>query len=366
MAKIIYSANMNMPIPVAGQQTGQDYALNVDASLLILDSHDHSSGNGVQITPNGININSDFPLNNNNLTIVKSVRFQAQTSLPAVSPNLLCFYTVGNDVYFNDGAGNVVRITQSGSVTGSSGTITGLPSGTASAAYVAGSGKFVFQSSTNTGADLDAASIIVREKVTNGKSVTLSAAAGLAADYTLIFPTALPASQNFLVLDNAGQISNGPAVSAGINTSNIADGAITKPKLAALGQQISSSSGAFTVTTNTRTDVTNLTVKITTTGRPVVITLIPAQPGNMNLSILRGNNSATMYVYLVRDSTDIYTRTLEVSAFGASQVYSSFDVPYMIDVVAAGTYTYKMAVQNVGSGTVQTGVIDARLIAYEL
>jgi len=360
MADIIYSANMNLPIPVVGVSTGPNYALSVDACFQTIDGHDHSEGFGVQITPAGLNINSDLSLNDNNLIDVKSVRFEAQSSLPAVNPDLLCFYAIGNDIYFNDGAGNAIRITQSGAVTGATGTITGLPSGTASASYSAGSGKFVFQSASNIGADLDAASVIIREKVSSGKGVTLSAPTALAADYTLVLPSALPAAEYFTTINAAGAIGNPIPLALGIATANIANGAVTKVKQAALGQQLSSSnSGTYSNSTASYTDVTNCTVTITTTGRPVFIALVDGAAGSPSRSSVFVTVDGRWKI--LRDATAVAEGAL-ASAGGR------YDIPcssiFHIDVVGAGTYVYKIQAERVTSGTI--GVSYAKLIAYEL
>lgn len=384
MSTVIYSSNMNLPIPVQGQQTGPNYAINIDNCLSLIDSHDHSSGKGVQITPAGLNINADFPMNNNNLTTVKSIRFQAQSSLPATSPNLLCFYTVGNDVYFNDGAGNVVRITQSGSVAGASGTITGLPSGTASAAYSAVSSKFIFQSASNTAADIDMGSAIIRERAAGAKAIMISSPLSLANDYQVFMPAALPASQKFLSLDASGNIASNWAVDGstlevssnnvqvkdlGISTAKLANNSVTQAKRAALGQQVSSSCGNFTATGTTPTDVTNLSVSITTTGRPIYIGIQAdgtTNTANFQATINTGV-SAIGNVNILRATTVIAGSQIGVGFAGANQV-SSVTVPAsisFIDIQSAGTYIYKVQA-FAGSTGAQMKVNNAVLIAYEL
>lgn len=376
MANIIYSANMNLPIPVVGSQSGPDYALNVDSCFQLIDAHDHTSGNGVQITPDAININADLPLNGNDLTSARSVRFTAQTSVPAVTPDLGCLYVVGDDLYYNDEAGNAIRITQSGAVAGAAGTITGLPSGTASASYSAGPAKFIFQSASNVGADLDFASAIIREKVANGKGVTLSAPAALAADYGLILPAALPASQKFATVDNSGNIAANWAVDnstleVSTNTVQVKNGGITKPKLAALGQQLSSSSGAYVGNAVSPTDVTNLTVTITTTGRPVFIGLIG--DGSTSLSEIYADRSAEVAgvkVYIVQGSTIIANYRIQSDTTGSGGT-TKIRVPpssvSFIDVPSANTYTYKIQAEVTDAGSSPSyGFTNIKLIAYEL
>ena len=79
------SLDMNLPIPVVGVDPGPDWALNINSCLTIIDSHDHSCGKGVQITPNGLNINSTLTVNGNDVINFRSVRFAIQASVAGAS-----------------------------------------------------------------------------------------------------------------------------------------------------------------------------------------------------------------------------------------------------------------------------------------
>jgi len=199
--------NMGLIVPGIATEPGPTWGSDLNSSLGILDQHDHSSGSGVQITPSGININSDLSINNNNLTNIKTANFtNLSMSLAGSAPNLGCIYVAGKELYYNDEAGNVVQITNMGSVNAGAGSITGLPSGTASASYSAGSGTFIWQSATSTSANLDSSSITIREQVANAKGVTLNSPTALASDYQLNLPTGLPGATTFLTLDTSGNI----------------------------------------------------------------------------------------------------------------------------------------------------------------
>lgn len=142
----------------------------------------------------------------------------------------------------------------------------------------------------------------------------------------------------------------------------------------AVGQQLSSTgSGSFTSSSAAATDVTNLTVTITTIGRPVEIKCIHdgtfvASGGFFSIdSSGAAINNPTGYVYLKRDST-----VLSVVPFGAtfastSTAYNVLAPPSLcnyIDPVAAGTYVYKIQVA-VGFGTNLTAQ-HLKLSAYEI
>ncbi len=232
----ISSTYMLLPIPTVGVSDGPEWATNINNCLDIIDTHDHSAGKGVQITPAGISINTDLPYGSNNATQLRTVRFSAQSAALALSTDLTCLYAVNDDLYYNDGQGNHVRITQSGSVAGSSGTITGLPSGTASASYNTGTGTFVFQSATNTAADLDGRSLKLRKSTVSSYALTLSPPNSLASDYTITLP-ALPGSTKILTIDNSGNMAasygvDGSTIVVSSNILKVPDGGIGPAQLA--------------------------------------------------------------------------------------------------------------------------------------
>lgn len=195
---------MGLPIPVPTVTPGPEYAENEAQCFIIIDAHDHTTGQGVQIPTAGININAALPMNNNILSDAASVNLYPQS----LTPNNGSIYRNSNDLWFVDGAGNNVRITQNGSVA-VSGAIgfTGLPSGSAGASYVTVDKSFVFQSATNTPGNVDAGSVIVRPVLPNSKGITISAPAALAADYSLQLPSSLPLATSVLEVSPAGVVS---------------------------------------------------------------------------------------------------------------------------------------------------------------
>lgn len=201
MANTTPSANMNMPVPVVGTQPGPQYAININDCLTILDGHTHTPGSGVQITTAALDINADLTIGGNNLINVLSTRFNSQSGVLVGADDIGCVYEVLNDLYFNDGTGVAIRLTQNGAVAGTPGSIANLVS-PASVSYVSSSSTFVFQSNTNTSAYLDASSIIIRNLVANSPGLTLEAPT-LSVDYTITLPT-LPASSKILTIDATG------------------------------------------------------------------------------------------------------------------------------------------------------------------
>lgn len=150
----------------------------------------------------------------------------------------------------------------------------------------------------------------------------------------------------------------------------IKDGGVTQAKRASLGQQLSSSSSSFTTSSTSLVDVTNLSLSITTTGRPVFVGLIPAGSSASYLSISNGTGDTdiTGQAAILRDGT-VIART-ELEAKGATSAGSlGSQVPvgglFFIEQPAAGTYTYKV---QAAAGEASTGmsVNNAKLVAYEL
>lgn len=198
----ILTANMNLTVPIVGTAPGPNWANEINACLVTVDAHDHTQGNGVQITPGGLNLNADLPFQNNNATLLRTVRLSPPSIQPALATDLNAIYAFGVDLYYRDGNGNQVRITQSGGVTGSPGNITNLAA-PASVTYVGGSSSFVFQSDSNVPAVLDGASVVIRNLTANSKGLTLSAPSALAADYSIILPLK-PLATSLVTMDSSG------------------------------------------------------------------------------------------------------------------------------------------------------------------
>lgn len=194
---------MNLVIPAVGTTAGPQYATDLNASLEIIDSHNHSSGSGVPITPSGLSISSDLSFLSNNATLLRSVRFTTQASPLALVTDLGCLYESGVDLYYNDGNGNQVRITQSGGVAGTPGSISGLVA-PASVTYTPANQTFTFQSAALTSGNIDVGSVVIRNVVASSFGVTLSAPSTLAANYTLTQPVGLPGSNARLYATSGG------------------------------------------------------------------------------------------------------------------------------------------------------------------
>lgn len=335
------SPNMSMPIPIPGVTTGPDWANDINASLTIIDGHNHSPGSGVQITPSGININSDLTCNNSNITAIRASRFQIQSSALATASDLNQFYDVNGDAYFNDGAGNQIRITQGGSLAGAAGTITGLPSGTASASYSAGT--FVWQSATNTAANMDAGSYIFRNNTASSNGVTLSPINALGSNYTLYLPT-IPVSQKIMTLDAAGNMSapyvvDNSTIEIASNIIGVKFGGISTSQIAA-GSVTGGPGGSIAASAITSFDIASGAVdNIGLANGAVVSSKIAA--GAVTLVKQQAPNISNQTAYSTRSSAGLITANSFTSQFGRPYFYtiSGFITISNLNVGGVASYT---------------------------
>lgn len=356
---------MNLTIPGVGTEPGPQYASDVNSSLTIIDQHDHSVGKGVQVTPSGLNINADLSIGINNLTDARTIRFFPLLSDPALPADLGVLYEVGVDLYYKDGAGNAIRITQGGSVAGSTGTITGLPSGTASASFVAGT--FVFQAATLTGANIDGASYILRNNVASSKALTLSPPNAMAADYNLALPS-LPAQTNVMTLDVSGNMGSITYDAVGQAMTSLGANAIANSRTRAVSTSVAAGGVAVSASgtgsyTSTGGFGALVSATIETTGRPVMIQLIANQTATVGSGAALILSTASYYAQFSRGAGSL--GVMQASVSGGNSISFPLGSFSTVDyTAAAGTYTYSFQVQLQSAGTITYR--DIILVAYEL
>ena len=339
------SPNMGLTIPGIGTEASPTWASDLNASLSVIDSHNHSSGQGVQITPSGLNINSDLAFQSNNATQLRSARFTAQTAVLSGASDVGCLYVVNNELYYNDvTGGHNVQITSNGTVNATS---SGISSGTASAAFAGG--VLAVKASSTSGANVLMQSAVLTNSNNLTNQLTLQAPT-LSSSITETLP-AIPASKSFMAIDSSGAMSGYAPIAQGIQRSN----------LSAVGQQISSSSGSFSTSSATYVAVTNLSVTITTSGRPVMLILQSDGTSLNGGGYFQTSSGSSAGITILRGASNIY-----YSAFGglsgaiSTLVSSSIQ---MLDTPSAGTQTYSVQVLS-SSGPLF--VYQTVLVAYEL
>ena len=154
---------------------------------------------------------------------------------------------------------------------------------------------------------------------------------------------------------NDSAITTSKINNAAVTTAKINDGAVTAAKRAAANISVSASSGTATVTSGSVTDITNLSVSITTGGRPVLLLLQNNYDGS-NQGIFANTSPTPAYVYILRNGSPVSGFQIPGSS-GAS-------IPLVIDQPSAGTYTYKIQGQSDGTGTLFASYLN--LVVMEI
>lgn len=367
MANIVNSTNMAMPVPVVGVDPGPTYATDLNTCLGIVDAHDHSVGNGVKITPSGINISSDLSFNTtSSATNLYKAAFTSQAAA-LTGTNFLSF--IGGNLYVNDSSGNQIAITSGGGVAGSPGSIGSLTA-PAAATYSAGSKLFTWTSAATKAAAMDNGAVTIRETdVASAKGITIKSPTALGADYNLTLFAALPASTMYVSCDATGNLGN--------VTSNTIVAGVTRAtgtSVGAGGVAISLSSGSFISSSASMTDVTNLSVTIVTSGRPVKIELMDddsSTAASLGVVYTDTGTTASGAYQIVQSGTGAatYGPISLISTAANSGGGIIIRVPpssiSKVAAIVAGTYTFKLQVQAV-SATTAMQVLKTKLVAYEL
>lgn len=374
MSNTIISPNMNLPVPIVGVEPGPDWANDINSCLSAIDSHNHTSGQGLPITPAAMQIDADLSFSYAsvyyNATNLRTVRFNNNAVAPALVTDRGCLYELNNDLYYNDGAGNQVRITSGGSIVGTAGSISGLPSGTAGVAYTSLNGTYTFSQATSTAANLDAATYVLRYPgsypTPSGNYIALRAPSTLASGFAYTFPNATPAANNnYLTCSTTGTLSysNSNDVAQLVTRS-------TGTTVGVLGVAKSTACPSSNTTSTTAVDVTNLSVTITTSGRPVFIGLTadPSSSGRVGVYANASTGYVGGYCQIVRGASIISKNYISLGGSGTSNAWALY-VPVssvnMVDFPTAGTYTYKIQIYSAAS-TMNAFIEPCFLIAYEL
>lgn len=298
----VTTPNMGLVQPAVGNTPSPTWAGDLNSDLNKIDSHDHSFGSGVQVTPSGLNINTDLPFGSNSAIQLKSTRYAQQDAVLSSGADIMCAYAVGaaGDLYWNDNNGNKIQITASGGVAGSPGSISNLTS-PASATWVSASATFVWAASAGVAANMDAATLILRYPGSypsiSGNYIALKAPTALATGFSVTFPATLPAARSFLTLDASGNLATGVAYTGGLTPANMA---VANTALGTDSAITSSSTSPVSLTAAT----------LTTVGRPVRIEFQPTAAGPGNCSILKASAYTELIVTLKRGATTIQTWTL--------------------------------------------------------
>lgn len=215
---------------------------------------------------------------------------------------------------------------------------------------------------------------LVNASVTNSKLATDS------VDSSNIIDSAITTSKindSAVTTDkiNNAAVTNAKLSDDSIDSNNIINSSVTRVKLAAPNYQISSSStGTFSTTSGSATAVTNATLSITLTGKPVLLLLQAdgtSSGSAINITSSGGTTASTLLgseFYWYRNGSLIATNTLKLTAMNAGVNNFSMSpscVSYIDTSGTTGSVTYALYAATV-NGSVTTGVFYCKIVAIEL
>lgn len=378
---------MLLILPVVSSELGPAWATEINQAFTQVDSHDHTSNKGVQIPSAGININSDLTFATFNATNLRSTRYVNQGSPLAGGSDINCVYFSGGNLYVNNNSGQQVQITAGAALNAASiGGIGGdyITSG-ASEFYTNATKTFSFTQSANTSASLDGGSVTIRENVASAKGITLKSPTSLAADFNMQLPAAQALSSNsFIVTSTAGVQSyvtvDGTSLTISTATLGVPNGGITQAKLqsrtaaqtaGAGGIAISSSCGAFTAAgTTANLTITNFSINLTTTGRPVMLMICPTTGHQNAMTFASASTSGNVQILMFKDSggglTNRFTWLIQVQEANRTGSWpATLSYLDMQQNGVASTVTYSFQVAN-SANTDTFTLNECVLIAYEI
>lgn len=199
---------LTLPDVGAGGTPGTTWASYLNTALTTIDLHDHTSGKGTQVPTAGLSIDADLDFNTNGILDTEFVQLSTLVAKPTPTVTL---YSKGVDLYFQDGSGNEVRITQSAALAGSAssgfGGDYGLGDELATYSDLTKTYSFLQDTSPSVPAKLYSADISIGEATTSPNVITIKSPTSLAASYNLTLPTALPASTKKLQVSSSGVMS---------------------------------------------------------------------------------------------------------------------------------------------------------------
>lgn len=362
---------MNLNIPVVATTPGPQYAQEVNSSLNKIDIHNHTSGQGVQIPSSGLNINANISMNSNGLSNASIIGL-VSSSLPATNGAI---YRNNDDLYFRDGAGNNVRITQGGvvAVSGAVG-FSGLPFGTAGASYDNITQSFIFESATNTPANIDVGSITIREVTASPNGITLSSPAGLGSSYSMTLPSGNPVANSFLMVGPTGTITNNVAPDG--TTIQIVGNQLVSVAPTPSGPNYAETAAWNAIDSGVGIrSITSPWVSLTTTGNLVMVGAVSATLSNSgirnNLSAAAGTEYTGFYATW---QTDISTpqRIQPWAYFNPPSPGSDIKLPpssiNTIISVTPGARQFRVKLEPIYQGPAIKSIeaIEIKIFAYEL
>jgi hypothetical protein len=194
----------------------------LNASLDVIDSHDHSAGKGVKVPVAGIDIDADLSFAGFGATALKVVDLAAVLASTVTGyPTALFCNSADDELYWRTSGGVDVQLTSGNSLNAALlGGFTGdYGSGGSEANFNSGTSIYNFLRAANHRAFIDSSDIRLFQGtsgITN--AVKIRSPNSLAASYDFILPTALPAAAAVLEVGSTGQVAATRLIAAGTFT----------------------------------------------------------------------------------------------------------------------------------------------------
>lgn len=152
-----------------------------------------------------------------------------------------------------------------------------------------------------------------------------------------------------------------------VTTAKLAAGAVTQAKRAALTWAVSADIN-FNTTSDTYVAVTNASLSITTTGRPVIVCLVPTgdaeDAGKVGVTVASEENIGLTVGFTSDDGATFFAEFNPGGKAAFLQFVTGAFMAFWIP--AAGTYTVKAYAKGFAASLTPTVSISGKLLAYEL
>jgi hypothetical protein len=209
---------MGLVVPTPGETAGPTWASEIVDAFDEVDAHDHTTGKGTKVPSAGLNINQDLECNDQRLTEVRSVRFEATTGSLAGAAHARSLHASGTNLVWTTESGVEVAIISNGQMNPSAaGGIGGDYSGSAASwRYDAPNLRFEGYSnySTLTHASLRVGPVkIVSESDGATFGPTIRVPQNLGHSYNLRLPIPPTSNTDVLTLDSSGVITGSRDIS---------------------------------------------------------------------------------------------------------------------------------------------------------
>lgn len=117
---------MNLDLPTTLVTLGPDYADQNNDAFTTVDAHDHTSGKGKQVPSAGLDINANLNFQSKKPYNLYSTQYIAQGSTLTGAGNALSVFTYSGDLYYTNGSGSAIQLTDGGSIVSSPSTVQAL------------------------------------------------------------------------------------------------------------------------------------------------------------------------------------------------------------------------------------------------